>query len=271
MHGFRAFAPSLATRGPGFRESFFAELFALEAQNFWFRARNELILWAMSRYFSGLRNFLEIGCGTGYVLSGVRAAFPSAALVGSEIFVSGLAFAAGRVPSAEFYQIDATAIPFREHFDVIGAFDVLEHIEDDESVLQQVTQALVPGGGFLLTVPQHPSLWSPQDDHAHHVRRYTAVEIRRKLMRSGLEVIRVTSFMSLLLPMMAASRLRMRASRADGAFDAMAELRQPRAINAILEHVMGAERLLIRHGVSFPAGGSLLVVARRPRSMESIP
>ena len=79
-----------------------------------------------------------------------------------------------RVPSATFYQMDARHIPFRDHFDAIGAFDVLEHIEDDVAVIEEVGRALRPDGMFVMTVPQHPALWSPQDDHAYHVRRYTS-------------------------------------------------------------------------------------------------
>ena len=146
---------------------------------------------------------------------------------------------------------------------MIGAFDVLEHIDDDEAVIAEVGKALRPGGGFLMSVPQHPSLWSPQDEHAFHVRRYTAAELRRKVEAAGFEVVRMTSFVSLLLPMMFASRLRMRDRTTDVEFDAIDELRQPRAVNMALEAVMMIERTLIRRGLSFPAGGSLLLVSRK--------
>jgi SAM-dependent methyltransferase len=261
--GFNAFAPTLARENAGFRAEYFGELAVLEASNFWFRARNDLVVWAMKRYFPDCQRFLEIGCGTGFVLSGIRSTYPSIELSGSEIFSEGLGFAAKRVPSAQFSQMDARHIPYLDEFDVIGAFDVIEHIEDDEAVIAQVGKALRPGGGFLVSVPQHPSLWSPQDEHAGHVRRYTASELRRKVEAAGFEVVRMTSFVSLLLPMMFASRLRMRGRRTDEAFDAMVELRQPRVVNMALEAVMMFERTLIRGGLSFPAGGSLLLVARK--------
>jgi SAM-dependent methyltransferase len=261
--GFQAFAPDLALENDGFREAYFGALAELESTNFWFRARNDLIVWALRTYFPDRRTFLEIGCGTGFVLAGVHAAEPSIELSGSEIFSAGLPFAADRVPSAQFSQMDARHIPFRDEFDVIGAFDVLEHIEDDESVIAEVAKALRPGGGFLATVPQHPSLWSAQDVHAHHVRRYTARELRRKVEGAGFEVVRVASFVSLLLPMMVASRLRSHESAAAEAFDAIDALRIPRPVNIVLEAVMTIERALIRRGMSFPAGGSLLMVARK--------
>ena len=263
VDGFTAFAPSLASTGAGFREEYFGELAQLEAGSFWFRARSALIIWAMRRYVPECRTFLEIGCGTGYVLSGVRSAFPTAELSGSEIFTTGLGFAAKRVPSASFYQMDARSIPFRDEFDAIGAFDVVEHIDEDEVVMAAVARALRRGGAFIVTVPQHPALWSRQDEHAEHVRRYTAAELRRKVEAAGLEVVRMASFVSLLLPVMFASRLLMRRETAASEFDAIDAVRLPRPVNLVLEAVMSVERALIRGGLSFPAGGSLLLVARK--------
>ena len=263
MDGFTAFAPALASTDAGFREEYFGALAELEAGSFWFRARSALIIWAMQRYLPETRSFLEIGCGTGFVLRGVRNAFPGAELSGSEIFTTGLGFAAERVPSARFYQMDARSIPFRDEFDAIGAFDVIEHIGEDETVIAEVAKALRPGGGFVVTVPQHPALWSRQDEHAEHVRRYTAAELRRKVEAAGFEVVRMTSFVSLLLPVMFASRRLMRAERAASEFDAIDAVRLPRPVNAVLEAVMSVERALIRRGLSFSAGGSLLLVARQ--------
>lgn len=271
IDGVTAFAPALATSGAGFREDYFADLAAIEAGSFWFRARSALIIWAMRRYVPNPRNFLEIGCGTGFVLSGVRAAFPSADLSGSEVFTAGLAFAAERVPSARFYQMDARDIPFRDEFDAVGAFDVIEHIEEDEAVISEVGRALRPGGSFLITVPQHPALWSAQDEHAFHVRRYVAGDLRRKLEAAGFEVVRMTSFVSLLLPALIASRRRMRGQTeaTSSEFDAIDAVRLPWVINRVLEAVMAVERAVIRGGVSFPAGGSLLVVARKRAGAEA--
>ena len=82
--------------GAGFRPEAFEQLAALEAQNFWFRARNRLIVWALKKHFPNMRRYLEIGCGTGYVLAGVAQAYPAAKLVGSEIFSVGSPFAASR-------------------------------------------------------------------------------------------------------------------------------------------------------------------------------
>lgn len=257
VDGFSALAPEFALDGGGFSSYFFAKLARLEAGSFWFRGRNKTIIWALQRYFPKIENFLEVGCGTGFVLSGIAAARDNLHLTGSEIFSRGLGFAAARVPAAELMQMDARCIPFVSEFDAIGIFDVLEHIVEDEAVLLEIAQALRPAGGFLLTVPQHPFLWSVADKTAKHVRRYSARDLKWKVERAGFKILRLTSFVSLLLPIMLASRWRKRGARAD----TQSELALSPAVDALLERVMSLELLLIRSGLNFPVGGSLLLIA----------
>ena len=262
LEGFPAFAPEVAHAAEGFDPALFAELARLEARNFWFQGRNRLIAWALRRYFAHAQSLLEIGCGTGFVMAGIAGAIPGISIAASEAHVSGLRFAAQRVHGARLMQMDARAIPFTAEFDVVAAFDVIEHIEDDRVVLREMHRAVRPGGGILLTVPQHPWLWSEFDVRARHVRRYTARELRAKVLAAGFEIVRLTSFVSLLLPLMVLSRLARRAPGAD--YDALAELRMAGWLNAILGAILACERGLIRAGLGFPAGGSLLLVARRP-------
>ena len=262
QEGFLAYAPALAQGGGGFKAAYFADLARLEAGHFWFRARNRLIIWALVKYCPEFRSFLEIGCGTGYVLSGIANAYPGAQLHGSEIFTAGLAFAAARQPTIDFMQMDGRCIPFAEEFDAIGAFDVLEHIEEDEQVLRQMHGALKSGGVILLTVPQHAWLWSPVDDYACHIRRYSAKEIHAKVEGAGFEILRSTSFVSSLLPAMFASRLVQKVSSKKYA-DPTAELRISPWLNGLFEKMLDAELAMIRNDINLPVGGSRLIVARK--------
>lgn len=263
IDGLEAYAPQFSQQGGGFKANYFSELAELEQANFWFRARNELIAWATKKHALGLQNFLEIGCGTGYVLSRIAQDFPSAQMYGSEIFSAGLPFATKRLPSARFMQMDARQIPFVDEFDAIGAFDVLEHIHEDTDVLAQVCLALKADGVLLLTVPQHRWMWSAADEHACHVRRYTAEEIHRKLKLTGFDVTLSTSFVSILLPAMWASRVRQ--TKAADEPNAGAELKLPDVLNNLFFQTMRVESALIRLGVRFPAGGSRLIVARKSK------
>jgi trans-aconitate methyltransferase len=253
----------------GFKAHYFKELAELESENFWFCSRNKVILWALHQYSPKLKSFLEIGCGTGFVISAISKQFPEARLLGSEYFEEGLLYARQRLPSAKFTQMDARCIPYESELDAIGAFDVLEHIEEDELVLQQICKALKPGGVVLLTVPQHRWLWSVVDDYACHVRRYGANELHEKVCRAGFEIVRSTSFVSTLLPAMYLSRL-LKHSKKDVSIDAMAELRINPILNKVFEWFLGFELILIRMGFSLPVGGSRLLVARKPMTKKDL-
>ena len=247
----------------GFKPEYFARLAKIEESNFWFRARNELIQWALRNYFPDAKSFFEVGCGTGFVLAGIHERFPRMRLVGSEIFAAGLAIAKARVPNSELHQMDARRISFEREFDVVGAFDVLEHVIEDENVLAQMFNAVRSGGGLLLTVPQHPFLWSASDQYAMHQRRYNRAELRRKAESAGFQVERITSFNSLLLPLMIWSRLQ---RKHDHDFQPWREFEISPALNKTLESILKFERMVIKTGASFPAGGSLLLIGRKPLS-----
>ena len=250
----------------GFKTHYFKELAELEAGNFWFRARNRIILWALHKYSSELKSFLEIGCGTGFIISSISKRFPEARLFGSEYLEEGLVYARQRVPTAEFAQMDARCIPYESELDAIGAFDVLEHIEEDEAVLQQMYKALKPGGFVFITVPQHRWLWSVVDEFACHVRRYDADELHKKLFKAGFEIIQSASFVSTLLPAMYLSRL-LKRDKMDVSMDAMIELRINPLLNKIFEWLLYFELALMRVGISLPVGGSMLVVAHKREMM----
>jgi len=253
-------APALAAEVDGFDDRAIASLAASEAGHFWFEARNRLIVDRFRAAFPRAGDYLEVGAGTGFVLAAIAAAFPGMALTASEVLASGLAHAAPRVPRARMLQLDARALPFEAAFDVVGAFDVLEHIEEDEAVLARFHRALRPGGGVILTVPQHAWLWSAEDDVGGHVRRYRRGELEGKLRKAGFRILDSTSFTSLLLPAMWLSR---RLAGPDAAGDNQAELSPPPMLGRALGAVMAVERRAIALGVRFPAGGSRLVIARR--------
>jgi SAM-dependent methyltransferase len=215
----------------------------------------------MSRFFPNAGQVMEIGVGTGFVLRAIREAFPRAKLHGSDIHIAGLQFASARLgDTIDLMQMDARRIPFRDHFDVVCAFDVLEHLREDEAVLDEIRLSLRSQGGIVLTVPQHMFLWGPADEAAFHERRYKAGELARKVRTAGFDVVFKTSFVSILLPLLYLSRLR---SRLSGKYDLARELTIPPVLNALLSGISRIEAGLIRAGIPMPAGGSQLLVAVR--------
>ncbi|ARM87426.1 SAM-dependent methyltransferase protein [Rhizobium sp. CIAT894] len=265
--GFLTFAPALAHDNDGFASSSHEQLQALQHGSFWFRARNRLITDLVRRYFVKSQRALEVGCGTGFVLTALREALPQAVLCGSEIYLNGLPYARERLKGAgQLFQMDARDLPFHGEFDLLCAFDVLEHIDEDELVLRQMAQALRADGGVLLAVPQHPGLWSRNDDLAFHKRRYRRGELEQKCAAAGLDVIFSTSFVTSLLPVFALQRATRSRSKDH---DPARELQLPRFVDRSFEMLLDGERQLIRLGVRLPAGGSRFVVARKTAGARS--
>lgn len=243
-----------------FNPQTFAPIFKLESEHWWFCSRVRIILWVLATKVEVFCNFLEIGCGTGYVLEAVRRKYKNVELTGIEFFEEGLELARKRLPSASFFQRDVLTMDEKKCYDIIGAFDVLEHIEEDAKVLINIFQALKDTGYVIITVPQHKWLWSEIDRHACHIRRYSRSELMEKVKCAGFQIEYTSSFVSLLMPLMWLSR----SQRRNADFDPMREFNVSSWINKILKIVMDVEYFLLKLGVSFPFGGSLLLVARKP-------
>lgn len=259
VEGFPTFAPDLTREVAGYSSDHYDSLETAEEGHFWFAGRRRLILWALAGHFPDARSFFEVGCGSGYVLAGLQQMRADLAIAGSEVLLAGLHRAAKRLgSSAQLFQMDARRLPFSEEFDVIGAFDVIEHIVEDEAVLSEMYRACRPGGGIILTVPQHPWLWSAMDDAAHHIRRYSATDLRAKIEAAGFVVERMTSFVATLLPALVMKRLLQRRE-----CDLGAELSLSPAANWLFGRALSFDEWFIRHGVDLPVGGSLLAVARK--------
>ena len=264
IDGFRCYAPQMARAAADYPREGFEITARVEADSFWCRTRNRILRQVFLRFTDRSRplDVLEIGCGIGGVLRELRS-IPNLRLTGAEVSLEGLSFARASVPGVEFIQLDATSLPFREEFDVIGAFDVLEHIDADETVMQQVHQALRPGGVFVITVPQFQWMWSTHDELFKHKRRYNRRLLAARLEPAGFKVIYVSSFVTALFPLMMAARLFARnpaASESTGAA-IQAHVGMSPAVNWIFDKVMRVDELALRLGMVLPFGGSLLAVA----------
>jgi SAM-dependent methyltransferase len=263
IDGIRCYAPALAQGSADYPVELYDRLCRLEAGHFWFQARNRIILRIFRQYLAGQvrPRVLEVGCGTGFVLQRL-AAEGRYQLIGLEEHLAGLRHARGRLPAVEFVQADARDLPYEAEFDAIGAFDVIEHIGEDGAVLASIHHALKPNGIAVLTVPQHKWLWSATDEQAMHKRRYTRRDLSAKLAAAGFALLRCTSFVTALLPLMYLSRLAKRRQPASPGAE-LYELDISPAANALCSAAMRIDEALIGMGVSLPAGGSLLAVARK--------
>lgn len=264
ISGFRCYAPQLAQATDDYPREGFEITARVEAQSFWCRTRNRVLRQVFMRFTDRSRplDVLEIGCGIGGVLRELRL-IPNLRLTGSEVSLEGLSFARASIPDVDFIQLDATRLPFPEEFDVIGAFDVLEHIDADVTVIEQVYQALRPRGMFIITVPQYQWMWSTHDELFKHKRRYDRRLLTTRLEAAGFRLIYVTSFITALFPLMMAARIFARhpAGVQNTGSAIAAQVGLPPAVNWIFDKIMRVEELALRLGVVLPFGGSLLAVA----------
>ncbi len=86
----------------------------------------------------------------------------------SEPALIGLRGRGGRAVVGEI-----TALPFPDAtFDLIAAFDIVEHVEDDQQVFRELARVAKPDAAVVLSVPLHSAHWTSFDDLVGHVRRY---------------------------------------------------------------------------------------------------
>lgn len=266
IEGIRCYAPRVALECADYPSDGFDVSAGVEARSFWCRTRNRVLRQVFERFTDRTRplDVLEIGCGIGGVIGSLRQ-LSNLRLTGSEIYIQGLRYARAKMPDVDFIQLDATDIPFRDAFDVVGAFDVLEHIDPDELVMRQVHASLRPDGLFVVTVPQYQWMWSTLDQLVHHKRRYSRRELTDKLRGAGFDVIYTTSFVTTLFPFMLLSRLRDRG--APPSVDAKTEfsgwVTLPGSLNRLFDWVTRLDEIALKAGLTLPFGGSLLAVARR--------
>lgn len=246
---------------------FFAQLVKAEDRHFWFLHRNRLLAAVLKPIVDDLKapyRVLEIGCGTGNTLRVLEDVCRGASVTGTDPFEEALAIARRRVRCtlirAEVEQLDLPG-----PFELIGAFDVLEHIDDDVTAVRQLRAKMTERGRLVLTVPAHQHLWSYADDAAHHYRRYSAHQLRTTLEGAGYVVEYLTPFMSWIYPLMwAKRRMASAAERPDGHAFALTlrDLHVVPGVNSMLLWLLATELPMVRRRRILPVGTSLLAVAR---------
>lgn len=235
------------------------QLYRHERKHAWFRHRVKIIRKAFAAYVKKTEEILEVGAGTGYTARALLEDGYHNLSIG-EIHKNGLVYAK-QYGLEKLYQFDLRSPPFREHFDVVALFDVLEHIEDDEVAVRKIHAMLRPGGRIILTVPAHRWLWSQIDRLANHYRRYNATGLSSLLRSAGFEVAESRYFFTALVPALLARSFLSRNTTWE-TVESGCGLKVSMLGNLLLGLAAGPGDLLL-YPLRKIAGGSLLAVARK--------
>lgn len=230
----------------------------------WYRARADLLRAVLEGYVGPESRLLDVGSADGPSVAWLRATRHRVAL---DVDPRGLM--PGDVCGS------AAELPFLDGvFDVVAAFDVIEHCEPEAKALAEATRVLVPGGLLLMSVPAYQWAWTHFDEHNHHHRRYTRGRAVAAVEAQGLEVLRSSYLFAGTFPFFAADRLRTRMRERGTSATASADPLVPQLpeVGAIVEKIlMAATRLdlALLPRCNLPFGSSVVVAARKPGFVES--
>lgn len=244
----------------------YEKMYHLEDTYWWFQGRLAIIRAVLERYLPeqpGAGRVLDVGCGTGLILSDCERWNP----VGIDFSPAALAFCRTRSLD-RLVRGDVVKMPFADNsFDLILALDLMEHVERDDLLIREFNRVLRPGGCLMATVPAHPSLWSDHDIALHHYRRYTRRSFGRLLKSGGFRPLKFGYCISFVHPLIVAFRqLQKLAHRlsppANGHQPRTHLITLPAIANRALIRLLEIEAALLRH-VDLPEGTSLITLAQK--------
>lgn len=174
----------------------------LESIHFWYRARKL----QLSRWFlvhKSCLQVLDLGSATG----GNTLHLSSLGHDVTSLEYSDIGVEIQKIKGITVIQADARNLPFPDsYFDIVVCLDVIEHIAEDHLVTSEIFRVLKPGGKFLISVPEGPSLWNAHDVAVNHVRRYSRTALLEVVESSGLKVHKVWSTLVYLRPIVKLTR-----------------------------------------------------------------
>lgn len=256
---------SAPTRDISYSQASMAALAAHGGASWWNEHRVRWVRAALRA--RGVTELIEVGAGSGAMTA--RLAQEGFEVVAVEPLYQGAARVAALGHTAFCGVLADLALP-EGSLPALGYFDVLEHLPDPRLELAEAWRVLQPGGVLVVTVPSYQWLWSEEDVHAGHFRRYTRASLRGLVEGTGLVTARAEYlFASLVLPALLTRRIPfLLGHRAGAEHRALAgQLDPPALIGAAASAVLGAERALA-HVVGLPFGLSVAGVFSKPALSE---
>lgn len=236
--------------------------YQLEDISFWFNHRSKCIISLVKKFSEG-ETFFDIGGGNGIVTKSLENANIESVLIepGRDAVTNARKRNIKQIICCTLQDLT----PLQGKLPAIGAFDVIEHIQDDSGFMAEVYKMLREDGLFYITVPAFNFLWSDDDVFAGHYRRYNLRKIRSVIKKNNFEIIYSTYFFSILVPPLLIFRTLMSklGIRKKASADYREHKQRPGILGRMLDYVWKWELSRIKKSKAIPFGTSCLIVCRK--------
>lgn len=243
------------------KKSEYARMAEYEQNYWWHLGRLEIIQSYVKRAVRGRKakpRILNVGCGTGGTIDMLE---KFGTVENVDISDDAIAFM-NKMGYKNITKVDDIELPYKDKsYDVVGAFDVLEHIEDQVGALKEWCRVLKDDGAIVITVPAYQWLWSDHDVSLHHKRRYTVGLLMQAAAEAGLKPEKKSYAIAFSLPLVVGFRFANKAlGRTANAETSYVSV--PAGVNKLFTNFLKVEAKL--HGkVSLPAGTSVVTILRK--------
>jgi len=228
---------------------------SVEDKHFWFKGRQDLI----KRFIPNENiKILDVGCASG---GNLKSLDPRHDLYGIDLSREAIKTAKERGLKKVFVA-DAENFPFKNNeFDLIICSDLLEHVKDDQIVLNEIYRVLKKDGKAIIGVPAFNFLWTRFDEINRHYRRYTKKRFKSMIKNTNFKIKRFSYWnFSVFLPVFLIRYLRRNGIFKTERYD----IEIPnKFINTMLTKIIKFENLLITKGFKFPFGVSLITILEK--------
>lgn len=204
---------------------------------------------------SGHLTILDIGCGTGNNYNWLK---HWGRVTGLDTSPAALQYCRNRRAYDDLVQADGADLSSLNQFDLITAFDVLEHISDDTEALKNWFAVLKPNGYVFITVPAYQWLFSAHDKALHHHRRYSSQGVKQKFEQAGFKTKFISPFFFFTFPMLALVRLFTKTAQPKTSY-----VKTSAGVSKFLVNLSKSEANFLAHGDKLPWGSSILVLAQK--------
>ena len=184
----------------------FHEISKMEDTHWWYLARRSIIKSFLNKlYLKKNSEILEIGCGTGSNLKLLNEFGNVSILEPNKLALSFLNKKNLQIKNIKIGNCPKD-INYKEKFDLVCLFDVLEHINEDKETIDKISRILNQNGYIFITVPAYNWLWSEHDERLMHKRRYSITKLKN-ILPNDLKIKHLTHFNTFLFPLAILDRI----------------------------------------------------------------